>query len=109
MGETSLKKVSWNNTYLVFLISLPVLNGLKELFTHTGNDALVRAKPDHGVALPRAGLAVGQEGGVVALPGAVQNSPAQVAENFSLGRRSQASGPAQAFHRTLRTSYIFWF
>lgn len=100
MGENALKRVSWNNTYLVFLISLPVLHCSKEPFTHTGNEALVGTKPDHGVALPGAGLAVGQEGGVVALPGAVQDAMAQVTENFSLGRRSQASGSAPAVHRT---------
>lgn len=68
----------------MFLISLLSLSCLKELFTHPGNKALVGTRPHHGIAFPRASLAIGQQSGVVALPGAVQHCPAEVVENVTL-------------------------
>lgn len=62
------------NAYLVFLISPLVLNCLKELLTHSWNNTLVCTKPNHGIAFPGASLAVGQEGCVIPLPSAVQDS-----------------------------------
>lgn len=68
------------SVYLVLLGPLAALDGLGELRTHSWNNALVGAEPDHGVAFPRAGLPVGQEGGIVALPGTVQKSSPDVLE-----------------------------
>lgn len=40
---------------------------LKQALTEFGNQAFVGSVAHHGVTLPRAGLSVGQQGGVVAL------------------------------------------
>lgn len=93
----------------MFLISLLSLSCSKELFTHPGNEALVGTKSHHGVAFPRAGLAVGQQSGVVASPGAVQHRPAEVLENVFLEKRSQASRSARASCDTLKIYYMLWF
>lgn len=63
-----------------------VLNCLKELLTHSWNNTLVCTKPNHGIAFPGAGLAIGQEGCIITLPSTVQDSPAKVVEDISLER-----------------------
>lgn len=41
-------------------------------------------KPDNGIGFAGAGLTVGKQGAVIALPRVVQNASAEVVEHFSL-------------------------
>ena len=83
-------------TYLIILILSSLLSlfvyTLEEFLTCHGNDALVVAVANHGIRLATSGLAIRKQGAVVALPGIVQHSNAQVLEHFFLQKeRSKAS------------------
>ena len=59
---------------------------LKERLREERHDALVDPVAEHGVALAAAGLPVGEQRGVEAVPGVVEHAPPQVAEHLGLVR-----------------------
>ena len=58
----------------------------EQFLAHHRHDALVLVVPHHRVALAAARLAVGEQRGVVAIPGVVKHALAQVVKHLALGR-----------------------
>ena len=73
------------DTHLALQAFLVLSEGVEQPVAECGDQARVGAVAQHGGALPRACLAIGQQRGVVALQGALKHPLPQVLEHTRLG------------------------
>ena len=79
------KKTNKTNNHLALKAGLVLSEGVEQPVAECGDQARVGAVAQHGGALPRACLAIGQQRGVVALQGALKHPLPQVLEHTRLG------------------------
>ena len=72
-----------NGSYLNVLIAFGWL-GFEDVFANQRHNAFVLRKADHRVGFARARLTVGEQRGIVAIPGVMQYSDAQIIVDFFL-------------------------
>jgi hypothetical protein len=58
---------------VVLWLRLPLVDAAEDLLARPGDDALVASVPDDGVGFTRAGLAIGEEAGVIAIEGIIEH------------------------------------
>ena len=82
-----------------------------ELDTYAGQHLtshLIDSVPEHGVALPAAGLAVGEQGGVEPLPGVVQHTAAQVIEHLNNNNNESVMSFVKVSNKPWSGQRILW-